>query len=532
MKRFGPVDFMYLIPYLAIIALGIWYRAQVTPVFYFDGDSANYLLPPMVKAMAHVWHKGERPMPYLQFIYLTLSKTHGLKYTVMAQQALNILGAVFLTGAWFVFLRGIKKYTWVWHLMGYVMLTIFVQSPTLLYYEQLIGPESPCIFVMCVLISCLTVALSAHVSNNTRRLFLGICIYVNLFLIVPMPKWVFAGAFMEVFLVYKALKFTSVTVQQRRRLLLVPHLAYLLLVYAPEKYYKIDQPYEDRTNIEFEQMAYTHFDLLTRDKSNFQVSPSMQDSLMQCFHEAQKAEPGFLIGFGSDYLMWGRASELVNSYYKNNYDSIGRFYRHLNYVLVTKYPLALTVSIIRQLGIYYLPTHYAHKNFCNYPNTQILYNGTKATLGSFDKSLAIKLQALSANMSDFDSYRLDTHYPAAMEQSGVCITEQLPFVLPNTFWFFRWFDHIFLFVMCSFFIMQYINGRLFTLNLVALLYVCIFIYACTIAIVHTFDVDRFIVTVLPFNLVTTFMAMAFVGRQWLDIALQLVTKLTTRLPAK
>jgi hypothetical protein len=269
MERIKPINLIYLIPYLALIGLGVWYRSKIAPIAFLDGDSLNYLLPAYIKALTNQWHKGERPMQYLQFIYFTLSKDNGLKYTVITQQVLTMLGALALTGAWFIFLRGIKKFRLLWHLAGYFMLAIFVSSPSLMYYEQLIGPESPCMFVMCVLIFCLTVAFSNQVSASTRQKFLGAAIFVNLYLINPMPKWVFAGLFLEGLLVYRVIKLAQLTTIEKRRLLLFPHLAFLILVYIPEQYHEIGKASDDRVYIEFEQMAYTHFDLLARDKSNF-----------------------------------------------------------------------------------------------------------------------------------------------------------------------------------------------------------------------------------------------------------------------
>ena len=523
MKGIRSINFIYLLPYLALLVLGIWYRSQITPIAFLNGDSGNYLFPAYIKALANEWHKGERPMPYLQFIYLTLSKQDGLKYTVIAQQALSLLGGLCLTCAWLLFVAERRKYVFLWHLMGYLMLAIFVQSPTLMYYEQLIGPESPSMFVMCVLILCLAGIYSTRLGNNTRGIFLSAAIFINLYLIYPMPKWLFAGAFLELLFIVKAWRFETLSNARKRMMLLVPHFFFLLLVYIPEHVNKIDNPNEDRTYLEYEQMAYTHFDLLVRDPTDFPVTKSLQDSLVAFYHESQQFEPRFLIGFSSDRLMWGQASRQVTAYYKNNYDSIGHFYKTLSYTLVKKYPFALSLSILKQLGIFYFPTHFAHKNLCSYPNTKILYDGTKALLPDWDALLAMKLKPFGPTNPELPEYFLDPKYPEKMEDAKVCINEELPFLFKNTFWFFRWFDHIFLFVMCSFFATAIFAGRGRRWLLVSLLYLCIFIYATTIAIVHTFDIDRFLCTILPFFLVVTFMAMAEVGEQWLDWTLPFIT---------
>jgi hypothetical protein len=516
MKRTKPINLIYLIPYPALIAIGIWYRSKIAPIAFFDGDSINYLIPPYIKALTNQWHKGERPMQYLQFIYLTLSKENGLKYTVITQQILTMLGALALTSAWFVFLRNMKKNRLLWHLAGYFMLAIFVSSPSLMYYEQLIGPESPCMFVMCILIFCLTVVFSNYVSVSTRQKFLGAAIFVNLYLINPMPKWVFAGLFLEAFLVYRAIKFAQLTAIQKRRLLLLPHLAFLVLVYIPEQYHKIDKASEDRTYIEFEQMAYTHFDLLVRNKSNFPLPAAQQDSLVKYFHEAANVEPGFLIGFSSDNLMWGPANNLITDFYKGDYDSIGHFYKTLNYELVTRYPIGLTKSILKQLYIFYVPNHYAHKKLCNYPNTRVIYRSTTSQLDFFDHMLSSKLEELHIKNPNLPAYLLSPRYALNIDKSDITYTEKSPIFFHDTFIFYRWFDHIYLLVMLLFFALLIYRGQFFKPNVVSLLYLLIFIYACTIAIVHTFDVDRFIVTIYPFNLVTTFMATAYIASAGLE----------------
>ena len=522
MIRIKSKNVIYLVPYLALIGIGIWYRSKIAPIAFLDGDSINYLIPAYIKAISGEWHKGERPMQYLQFIYLTLSKANSLKYTIISQQILTMLGALSLIGAWFVFLRGIKKYHLLWHLVGYFMLAIFVSSPSLMYYEQLIGPESPCMFVMCVLISCLTVVLSTQVSIGTRQKFLGIAIFVNLYLINPMPKWVFAGLFLEVFLVYHIIKLARLSVIEKRRLLLLPHLAFLIIVYIPERYHKIDKASEDRTYIEFEQMAYTHFDLLAQDKSNFPLPAAQQDSLIKYFDDAKKVEPGFMIGFSSDNLMWGPANDLITDFYKSNYDSLGRFYKTLNWKLVTKYPTGLAQSILKQLYIFYIPNHYARKKLCNYPHTQILYASTTSQLSFFDQTLSSRLQELHVKNPDLSSWFLAPRYTDSIDKSGITYSEHLPYLFQDTFIFYRWFDHIYLVVMLLFFATLIYRGQFFASNEVSLLYLLIFVYACTIAIVHTFDVDRFIVTVYPFNLVATFMAATYLGAAWLEKLLQII----------
>jgi hypothetical protein len=136
------------------------------------------------------------------------------------------------------------------------------------------------------------------------------------------------------------------------------------------------------------------------------------------------------------------------------------------------------------------------------------------------------LEELHIHNPDLPSYFLAPRYPASIDESGITFNERLPFLFHDTFIFYRWFDHIYLLIMLLFFATLIYRGQFFTLNIVSLLYVLIFIYACTIAIVHTFDVDRFIVTIYPFNLVTTFMAVVYIGAACLEKLLQIATPQT------
>ena len=63
--------------------------------------------------------------------------------------------------------------------------------------------------------------------------------------------------------------------------------------------------------------------------------------------------------------------------------------------------------------------------------------------------------------------------------------------------------------MMGYFMIRAYKSRLFKINIITFFYIIIFIYVVTIAIVHTFDVNRFITTINPFILITTFMALVY-----------------------
>jgi hypothetical protein len=245
----------YLIPYLLLLLLGPWYRYHVSGLVFLDGDSGDYLLPAYMKKICGVWHKGERPMQYLQFICLTLSPVSGLRYTVILQQLLGLTGGACLAAGWVIFVNNLRNPI-IWHLAGYFMLAIYISSPELMYYEQFIGPEAYGIFLMCALIFCLSVVFRERADGKSPAIFLGLAIFLNLYLANPMTKWIFSSLFLELVLLWIAIKKNDYSTAQRFRLLLVPHLLYLLLVLIPEWTHPADTAEEDRTYIEWKQMAY------------------------------------------------------------------------------------------------------------------------------------------------------------------------------------------------------------------------------------------------------------------------------------
>jgi hypothetical protein len=510
---------LYLLPYIGILLLGIGYRFLTSGLATLDGDSGNYLLPPFIKALTGEWHKGERPMPYLQIIYFTLSASAGLKYTILLQKILGIIGAGFLALAWINFVKQLKENSLIWNIAGYAMLNIFVSAPILMYNELLIGPESISISLMCFLIYCITIIFSS-VNNSSRRLtFIAIAIFVNLFLAAIMPKWMFAAMLLEVMLIYWVIKILSIPKRSTMKILAVPHLIYFILIFLPERINKIDSPEEDRLYIEYKQMAYTHFDLLIADKSNFPAP--LQDSMVKYFQEAQAAEPNFLIGFSSDELMWGKANEVLDNYFNKNYDSLTCFYRGLNWKLATKYPFGLTWQIMKQLGAFYIPNSRVHKDLYHDPNFHLVYEGTLNMVNRFDSDLIGNLGNRPDDiMNKAPEYFLSPLYPPTLEQAGIRNVRDFPLLFKGGFEFFRWFDFIFLSIMVlNIFILIY-KKELMQYNLIVLMYALIFLYALTIAIVHSFDINRFITTIYPFLLISTFMGVAHIGKEILRFILQ------------
>ena len=116
---------LYLVPYFIILLLGVWYRMHGSSVAFLDGDSGNYLLPPFIKKLTGEWHKGERPMAYLQFIYCTLSKNNQLNYTLLWQQIISLSGAAFLAGAWVLMVAKLKRPEFLLHGGGYLLLMLY-----------------------------------------------------------------------------------------------------------------------------------------------------------------------------------------------------------------------------------------------------------------------------------------------------------------------------------------------------------------------------------------------------------------------
>jgi hypothetical protein len=82
------------------------------------------------------------------------------------------------------------------------------------------------------------------------------------------------------------------------------------------------------------------------------------------------------------------------------------------------------------------------------------------------------------------------------------------------------FDYVFLLSMVIFFAIRAYQRKLANAHIVGLLYLLIAVYVVTIGIVHTFDIVRFIDTIYPFLLVSTFMALAYIIDFFITIMMQ------------
>lgn len=505
----------YLIPYIIVLIIGVWYRYSIFGLAFLDGDSEHYLMPPVLKTLTGQWHKGERPMQYLLFIYATLSYKAGIKYTIIAQQVLGITSASLLTLAWIAFVSGYKRHKLLWHLMGYLMLGIYISSPIIMNYEQFIGPESVCMCIMSEIICFMILGLAGGLRHRTAMIMLSIAIFLNLYLVNPLPKWIFVSVFLELVLLYRILVVADLSRKAKGLLTGVPHLLFILLIVVPEAHFKIDNPNEDRIYIEYQQMVYTHFDLLARDKTNFGMTPALQDSMMECYNKSKEhAYP--LIGFQSDDLMWGRANNLIDQYFDHNYDSMGRYFIHLNRLLVTKYPLALSREIGKQVVAFYFSCEYVKKDLYGYYDVASTYPSNVDVMHQFDKNLPDRLNDYRDNYHPSadnrpKAYLLAPRYPASVAKGSSYDIERLPLLFSRSFIFFRHFHSLFILALFSFFLLRLYQRQLFQLHIITVLYVAMFVYVVTISIVHTFDIERFTTTIYPLILITPLLAIGYVG---------------------
>jgi len=515
MKEIKFKSIILLIPYLVLLGLGLWLRLHTSNMAFLDGDSDTYLSPPYLKAITGSWHIDERPFPYLEFVYLLISKTCGLERVVLVQKLLAVSGAVFLTAAWLLFISRLKGSRILYHLLGYLMLATYLGAPVLMYFEQQIGPESVCAFIMCVFIFTLTLGFSR---NKSFAGFLGLsaAVFINLFLMHPMPKFIFIAAAVEVILVWSILRFQGQSVRNKVWGILLPHIIYVLFVFIPEHNHKPERPFYSRTYIEFQQMTFTHFDLLIADKSDFDLPAGLQDSLVQYFRESKKGYEHTLDGFSNDYLMFGNASNAIDSFYHYNYDSIGKFYRGLVVKLVTKYPVALSGEIGKQVYSFYIPNKTIHKEMYDYWMED---ENMRAEAAHFDEHLNSSLHFINGSKAD-PAWLLSPRYPrspAKFARPG----SEYPGLFPgNNFFVYRWFDWLFIMAMVLFMAARRQQRKIFAPNTLSLFYLIIFIYVITISIVHTFDVLRFTTTIYPFLWISTFMSAAYI----LDWATALLDK--------
>jgi hypothetical protein len=519
-KGLGLKNILYLLPYLLILLLGVWYRLHTSSLAMWDGDSYLYLRPVCLKQLIGEWHKGERPMQYLMFIYYTLLGTYKLKNLITVQKILGMIGATFFTGAWLFFIRRFKDNTLLWHLAGYFIIYIYISSPQVMYYETQIGPESFSISLMSMFLFFLSGFFASTLKPLSRSVLLGAAMFMNLYLINPMPKCIFANIFTDLILIWLVINFAELKKRAKVYLILIPHLLYVLLVAIPEYTHTVNAPNEDRVFIEYEQMAFTHFDLLSQDKTNFNITPQVQDSIIRFFNESKINSPYLLIGFNSDYLMWSSVNYMIRDHYHANYDSIGAFYKHLNYVLVTKYPWQLSREICKQTIAFYLPNKTIHKELFNVDDIRDRFELTIKLAKDAEPGFYNDNYLWQKEHHQFISQDLfSAQYPASLSDDESINFSQLPFQFNTNFAFYYYFDYIFLLAMILFFVVRIIEGKFFSWDLITLLYAYIAVYVITISIVHTFDIGRFVITIYPFLLLVTFFALTYI----VDVVLNVIS---------
>lgn len=500
-NKMNITSLVWGLPYLALLALGVWYRCQGTSVPILDGDSGNYLIPPFLKQLVGEWHKGERPLPYLFFIYYTMQENFDLGKVIIAQKVVSMVGALFLALTWMVLSQRLINSRLLGHLAGYCLVFLYVSNPGLMYYEQFIGPEALSMALMCVLLFCI-VLLFVYLDNaKLVTLLVLFTFFLNLYLAVILTKWIFATFFLELILLYLLFFKLPLRLATKLFVLVVSHGLYFLIGVLPERIHTIDHPSQDRVLISLQQMAFTHFDLLAKDKSNFSLSPALQDSMLVAFEEAKLVEPNFLIGFSSDYLMWGKTAQQIVTYFEDDYSRVKQFYVELNWTLFLKYPLELAGSIAKQVWHFFVPNDIVQKRLFVFYDLPISYSGTLEIMQRFDKDIFNShenwLHTTDPN-APLTKLNFSNQFPTTFEMSGIARFEQLPLV-PFQNSFYHWFDTIFFLMLCV--VVTYIlvfrpKSKLMWLWLLMLS--LLFVYVLTVGIVHSFDITRFSFMALPF----------------------------------
>ena len=161
--------------------------------------------------------------------------------------------------------------------------------------------------------------------------------------------------------------------------------------------------------------------------------------------------------------------------------------------------MGLTVEICKQIGAFYFPNKFIHKELLFYYFDPDLH---ERELYYFDTLLAQKLD------HPVDSgFLLTPRYGRLANLTGVGRYEQLPFLFGGYYLFQGWFDKIFITALLLFIGILLYRRRLFSHKLILVFHLAIFIYVMTIAIVHTFDIERFIITIYPFLLIATSMTL-------------------------
>lgn len=499
----------FLLPYLAILLLALVPRLQTSNLALLDGDSGNYLIPPYLKIATDEWHKGERPLPYLLFIYGTMGHNYSLSQSIFIQKVICAASAVCLVFFWLLLLSYFRITGFWGHLLGYLFLYLYISCYQLWYYNQFIGPESLSISAMVFLL--LGIAYLFAKRRYPSMFYFTILIIVactNLYLSSLLTKWIFAAFALDLLLLYNFVwRNNAISIIQKVSITLVPHIFYLLLVVMPESKYQVDSPFENRSYISIKQMVFTHFDLLAKDKNNFNLTPALNDSLMSYYDLSKKVEPGFLIGFSSDYLMWGEADNLIAEHFSSDYHKLYSYFASLNYTLATKYPLQLIRSITIQLYAFFVPNHYVTKGLGTTLHLEPTYAGTVFMVNRFDKDFAYKLRKNNLPDPNLSLARL---YPENIFMTR--LTEIAPFVSKQTLLhsFYYYFDWLFFLSCALYIVVKSLSSDRFVLCPLLVILLLLLIYACTVGTVHTFDITRFSFTVFPLLIAFPFMLALFV----------------------
>lgn len=498
----------FLLPYLAILLLTLIPRLQTSNLALLDGDSGNYLIPPYLKMATGEWHKGERPLPYLFFLYKTMGGDYSLSRSVFIQKVICAASSVCLAFFWILLLSYFRVTAFLGHLLGYLFLYLYVSCYQLWYYSQSIGPESLSISAMAFLL--LGIAYLFTKRSSPSLLYytvLIIVVCINLYLSSLLTKWIFSAFALDLLLLYFFVwRNLFISKTQKVCISLVPHIFYLLIVVIPESKYPVDSPFENRSYISLKQMVFTHFDLLAKDKNNFKLTQPLNDSLVGYYESSKSIEPDFLIGFSSDYLMWGDADIMITEYFNSDYSKLYPYFVSLNYTLATKYPLQLLQSISIQLYAFFIPNQYVTKGLEITLHLEPTYTGTVFMVNRFDGDIAFKLR--KSNFYDC-KMRLARWYPENIFKTR--LNEIEPFVSEQTLLhsFYYYFDWLFFLSCALFIVVKSFSGNRFVLCPLAVVLFLLLIYACTVGTVHTFDITRFSFTVFPLLIAFPFMLALF-----------------------
>ena len=538
-------SYLYYLPYLLLLLLGVYARVQIPNLALLHGDSCNYLLPPYIKLILNEWHKGERPMPYLRFLYYTISPESGLNYAIFWQKILGLTGSVFLVLAWIKVVSSINRNLFIWHLAGYALTAIYTLLPIQMYYEQLIAPELLGMTVLCLLLLCYAHLFYSNSDSSSLPWVLGLSIFVNLFMAGPMPKFMLMTIVGEVLLLFWIGKWLKRSIRTKLLVLAVPHLVWLVFIWIPEFTNEVDNPIDDRTFIEYKQVTFTHFDILIADKTNFDVPLAIQDSLVHYFEESKKTAPLFLTGFSSDDLMWGKANEIIGQYLNDDHTALHTFYRNLVLKLVTKYPFQMTYHVLRHLWAFYIPTRYFYIETYFAQDYMPVFDISGEHYKRFKDKLFLSVdmfnrgkmceRALTQNIPVLTSL-LEKNDTAAVMQYFIQYTndickkntpdtslyshpppqanwhfEHFPFKLIASFKYMRWFQLSFLLYVFILALYYWKKRELFGNPFLLWIHATLFIYVITIGIAHTFDITRFISSAFPLMLFSVFLALAYVA---------------------